>query len=329
MADRRTISRRTFLGAAAASLSLPRAFAAPSPRKAQIAITFDLEMSRHYPRRGLTEWDYQKGNLDDATKQYSVEAARIVKARGGLMHFFCVGRVLEQPDVDWLKEISAGGHAIGNHTYDHVYVLAKTAVETQFRFQRSPWLVEGKSAADAIRENIRITTEALKQRCGIETNGFRTPGGFATGLDGREDIQQMLLDLGFTWVSSKYPAHKAGEPMQEPGEDVYVDIVRGQSEAQPYVYPTGLIEIPMSPISDVGGFRTNYWKLDYFLKATRRSVEWAIETGSMFDLLCHPSCMVVEDPQFETVKLICDLVQQAGDRAEIVTLDTIAGRVRS
>jgi peptidoglycan/xylan/chitin deacetylase (PgdA/CDA1 family) len=328
MHHRRSISRRTLLSAAAASLCLPRAFAAPSPRKAQIAITFDLEMSRHYPRRGMLEWDFQKGNLDEPTKQYAVDAARIVRERGGVMHFFCVGRVLEQPDVEWLKEIAAAGHAIGNHTYDHVYVLAKTAVETQFRFQRSPWLVEGKSAADVIRENIRITTEALKQRCGIETNGFRTPGGFSTGLDGREDIQQMLLDLGFTWVSSKYPAHKAGEPMQEPGEEVYADIVRAQAEAQPYVYPTGLIEVPMSPISDVGGFRTNFWKREYFLKATRRSVEWAIETGNVFDLLCHPSCMVVEDPQFETIKLVCDLVQQAGDRAEVVTLDTISGRVR-
>jgi peptidoglycan/xylan/chitin deacetylase (PgdA/CDA1 family) len=300
--------------------------AAPAPRKAQIAITFDLEMSRHYPRRDMLEWDYQKGNLDEPTKQHSLEAARIVKERGGLMHFFCVGRVLEQPDVAWLKEIADSGHAIGNHTYDHVYVFAKTAVETQFRFQRAPWLVEGQSAADVIRENIRITTEALKQRCGIETSGFRTPGGFAAGLDGREDIQQLLLDQGFTWVSSKYPAHKAGEPMQPPGDDVYADIVRAQQEAQPYVYPTGLIEVPMSPISDVGGFRTNYWKRDYFLEATRRSVEWAIETGSIFDLLCHPSCMVVEDPEFETVKLICDLVQQSGDRAEIVTLDTIANR---
>jgi hypothetical protein len=114
--------------------------------------------------------------------------------------------------------------------------------------------------------------------------------------------------------------------MQPPGEDVYADIVRAQGEAQPYVYPTGLIEVPMSPISDVGGFRTNFWKLDYFLKATRQSVEWAIETGSMFDLLCHPSCMVVEDPDFATVKLICDLVQQAGDRAEIVTLESIANQ---
>ena len=148
-------------------------------------------------------------------------------------------------------------------------------------------------------------------------------------LNEREDLQQMLLDLGFTWISSKYPPHATGEPMQEPSEDVYADIVRAQAEAQPYVYPTGLIEIPMSPISDVGAFRTNYWKLDYFLHAVGLAVNWAIETGGVFDFLCHPSCMVVEDPEFETVKRICDLVNDAGDRAEVVGLDTIAESMTS
>jgi hypothetical protein len=38
--------------------------------------------------------------------------------------------------------------------------------------------------------------------------------------------------------------------------------------------------------------------------------------------------MYVEDPDFETVKLICKLVQQAGDQAEIVGLSEIAGCYR-
>ena len=38
--------------------------------------------------------------------------------------------------------------------------------------------------------------------------------------------QQMLLDLGFTWISSKYPAHLAGKPKEAPGEEVFADIVR-------------------------------------------------------------------------------------------------------
>ncbi len=56
--------------------------------KALIAITFDLEMSRNFPTRETTHWDYEKGNLNEDTKRYSVEAARRVKAAGGVNALF-------------------------------------------------------------------------------------------------------------------------------------------------------------------------------------------------------------------------------------------------
>ena len=65
----------------------------------------------------------------------------------------------------------------------------------------------------------------------------------------------LLLDLGFRWVSGKYPRHAMGEVGTEPGPSVYDAIVSAQAEAQPFVYPTGLVEIPMSPVSDVWAFR--------------------------------------------------------------------------
>jgi peptidoglycan/xylan/chitin deacetylase (PgdA/CDA1 family) len=330
-----TLSRRAFLGAAAisatAAFATRRAAAGADPHagKALIAITLDLEMSAQYPRRDMLEWNFQKGNLDDATKKYSVDAARVAREHGGLIHFFCVGRVLEQENIDWLTGLAADGHPIGNHTYDHVNLLAATPEETQFRFRRAPWLVRGQTVEQIIRENIRLTTAGLRERAGIEAAGFRTPGGFHNGLADRPDLQQMLLDLGFIWVSSKYPPHQTGQPKQEPSAEVYADIVAQQAAAQPFVYETGLIEIPMCPISDVGAFRTNYWKLDWFLKAIGMAVDRAIETGGVFDFLAHPSCLVVEDPRFETIKLICDKVRAAGDKATIVGLDTIAARVRA
>jgi peptidoglycan/xylan/chitin deacetylase (PgdA/CDA1 family) len=330
--DDSTTSRREFVaGAAAAAVTTGLGLAEVSDRfrapKARVAITLDLEMSAQYPRRDMTEWNFEKGNLDDATKQYAREAARVAKQRGGLIHFFCVGRVLEQPNVDWIKEISAEGHPIGNHTYDHVNVKATTAVDTQFRFQRAPWLVEGMSAHQVIERNIRLTTEAMKARLGIAPNGFRTPGGFGNGLEDRPEIQRLLLELGFRWVSSKYPPHESGKPKEPPGPDVYKSIVEAQAQSQPFRYESGLVEIPMSPISDVTAFRSNYWKLEYFLKAIRMAVDWAIATGGVFDLLAHPSCLVVEDPTFESIKLICDLVRDAGDKAAIVGLDTIGQSV--
>lgn len=327
------ISRRRFLASSAgAALALGSAAnslhgAPQAEKRALIAITLDLEMSAQYPRREITEWNYEKGNLDEPTKQYARQAARVAKERGGLIHFFCVGRVLEQPDVDWLREIAAEGHPIGNHTYDHVHVKATEPDLTQFRFQRAPWLVEGLSAREIIDRNIRLATAAMKSRLGIAPAGFRTPGGFSNGLEDRPDVQRLLHDAGFRWVSSKYPLHETGKPKERPGPEVFASIVKAQEQAQPLVYPSGLIEIPMSPISDVMAFRSNFWKLEYFLQAVRMGVEWAIETGSVYDFLAHPSCLVVEDPNFEAIKLICDLVQAAGDKAAIVGLDTIADRV--
>jgi hypothetical protein len=90
-------------------------------------------------------------------------------------------------------------------------------------------------------------------------------------------VQQLLADLAFSWVSSKYPAHAVGEASQEPTPAILDSIVKAQAAAQPFVYPKGLIEVPMSPISDIGAFRNGRWKLEWFLKAIRRRVEWAID----------------------------------------------------
>jgi hypothetical protein len=296
--------------------------------KALIAITLDLEMSRNFPTWEQTHWDYEKGNLNAETKQYTVEACRRVKARGGVIHCFAVGRVLEQENVDWLKEIMQAGHPVGNHTYDHVNVKAAKPEEIQFRFRRAPWLIQGKGVREVIQENIRLTSAALKARIGIEPSGFRTPGGFANGLADRTDVQQLLLDLGFPWVSSKYPAHPLGEPGKEPERAVFEGIVQAQQLAQPFLYPSGLVEIPMSPVSDITAFRAGRWKLEHFLKAIRLGVEWAIERGAVFDFLAHPSCLYVVDPEFQAIDLICDLVRKAGDRAALVGLDAIAQRAK-
>ncbi len=169
----------------------------------------------------------------------------------------------------------------------------------------------------------------MQSRLGIAPAGFRTPGGFAAGLTDREDLQKMLLDLGFTWVSSKYPGHKLqaareGETSAKPSSEIIESIAVATEEAQPFKYSSGLMEIPMSPISDIGAFRTGRWKLEWFLRAIHVGVEHVIERGGVFDFLGHPSCLYVTDPEFKTIDLICDLVERAGDKARLVTLDTIA-----
>jgi hypothetical protein len=103
--------------------------------------------------------------------------------------------------------------------------------------------------------------------------------------------------------------------------------VASLQHAQPFVYPSGLIEIPMSPLSDVTAFRSQRWKLKDFLTALERAVVRVIETGDVFDFLGHPSCLVVEDPNFDSIQLLCELVRGAKDRAELSDLNAVATRV--
>jgi peptidoglycan/xylan/chitin deacetylase (PgdA/CDA1 family) len=328
-------TRRHFLASTlgmslAAAGPAPALRAAPPAKQALIAITLDLEMSRNFPTWDQTHWDYEKGNLDAATKRYAVEAARRVKARGGVIHFFALGQTMEQEDVGWLREIVAQGHPVGNHTYDHVNVKATRREDIQFRFRRAPWLIEGKSVSEVIAGNIRLAELALKERIGIAPAGFRTPGGFSDGLEDRPDLQAMLLKMGYSWVSSKYPAHPiGGDPGKAPDDQTMAGILVAQDKAQPFVYPSGLVELPMSPISDVTAFRAGRWPLEAFLEAIRAAVARAIERRAVFCILGHPSCLGVVDPSFRTIALIGDLVRAAGDRAAIGDLETIARRMNS
>lgn len=326
----RLVSRRRFVQAVAAAaggftaggnaLGVPGRAQADS---ALIAISLDLEMSRNFPNWEDTHWDYEKGNLNAETKQYAVEAARRVKAVGGVIHFFLVGSALEQEDVSWLKEIAEMGHSIGNHSYDHVNLLAQTLDEVQPKFARAPWLVSKRSVGEVLRDNIHLTSAAMKSRLGLEASGFRTPGGYSDGLNNREDLQRMLLELGFRWVSSMYPKHPT-QPSSMPTTEVFEGILRAQQAAQPFVYPSGLVEIPMSPISDAFAFRISRWKLEEFLKATRMNLEWAIENRKVFDFLGHPAILYVKDPDFKTIDLICETVKASANRARIADLKTIA-----
>ncbi|HEY4307910.1 MAG TPA: polysaccharide deacetylase family protein [Pirellulales bacterium] len=336
------IGRRDFLCATAASLAAlaaartgrstepaAKALTAGEPQSALVAITLDLEMSRNFPNWEDTHWDYEKGNLNEETKAYTVEACRRVKAAGGVVHLFAVGRVCEQENLDWLRGLAADGHHIGNHTYDHVNVLARQPGEVQFRFKRAPWLTAGQSAEQTIADNIRLTTVALRERTGIKVDGFRTPGGFQKGLLDRPDLQKLLQAQGFDWVSSKYPAHPNSDPGVEPSEAILSGIVATQQDAQPFLYETGLCEIPMSPASDINAFRSGRWQLAWFIESVRRGLGWAIENRAVYDFLGHPSCLYVTDPQFQVIDCICQQVAAAKDTAKIVDLGTIARATRA
>ena len=296
--------------------------------KALVAITFDLEMSMHYPIWDQMEWNYEKGLLDKASIDYTVEAARRVKASGGRMHDFVVARVTEEEDVDWLQQLHAEGHHFGNHTYDHVYIRATKLEDIQPRFRRAPWLVYGKEPSQIIRENIELAERAVRTRLGFSLEGFRAPGGFAYGIETRPDVQLMLMSLGYDWVCTKYPKHPITPRGGKPTAEIIRGIVESQKAAQPFVYPSGLIEVPASPVTDVVTFRACGWSLADFKQIIRECLDWAIDNRAAFDFTCHPSVSNVVDPGFETLEMVLETIRKAGDRVAVVDLGTLAKRAK-
>ena len=64
----------------------------------------------------------------------------------------------------------------------------------------------------------------------------------------------------------------------------------------------------------------------WFLRAIRRGSSGRSKQRAVFDFLGHPSCLYVIDPEFKTIDLICDLVEQAGPRARFADLSEISDR---
>ena len=166
----------------------------------------------------------------------------------------------------------------------------------------------------------------MQTRLGIFPDGFRAPGGFSDGITQRPDIQLMLISLGYKWGSNRYPAHPVTKPGEEPTSEIILGIVKAQKAAQPFIYPSGLVEVPASPITDVVALRMCRWSLKSFQKAIRESLNWALENRMVFDFTCHPSVSGVVDPGFETLEMVLEIIQKAGDGAAIVDLGTIAQR---
>ncbi len=319
-------TRRTVLRAAAALTAGLCVRATAAQPRALIAIMLNLEMSRGFPTPEDTHWDFEKGNLDEPSKQYTVELARRVKTSGGgIVHGMLVGEVLEQPDITWIKQLLAEGHRFANHTWQHIDIFARDITKIQPRFTRSPELLKGKELLPFIRDNIVRTETEFTKRTGAKLIGFRSPSEGPAGLTDRPDLQQLLKELGYTFVVTKYPRTN----IKTPGEESFAALVKAQADAQPFVYPNGLLELPICPATDIHAIRSSKWPVDDFREATRRCVERAIATGTSFRFTGHPSCLNVVDPNFTVIDTICQTVAKAGDRAAIVGLDTIAEKVRS
>ena len=186
----------------------------------------------------------------------------------------------------------------------------RAAEDIQFRFKRSPWLIEGRTPREVIAANIGLAETAFRS----SGSASRRPdsgrrAGSTTGWPTDPTSRRCSGRRAIPGSAASTRAHPiVGTSGKAPDEKVLAGIIAAQRLAQPFAYPSGLVEVPMSPISDVTAFRSGRWPLEAFLQAIEAGVNWAIEHRAVFCFLAHPSCLGVVDPSFRTIDMICDRV---------------------
>jgi peptidoglycan/xylan/chitin deacetylase (PgdA/CDA1 family) len=275
-----------------------------------VSITYDVEMNTNFPD-WLSVWDDRKGKLDDATQAYILKLLDIVRPYGAKLQFYILGSSLESANVGFLDRIIAEGHSVGNHTYHHVNIRAQTVSELQTVYAEQPWRAGDRSPFQIIEDEIVQTGDALAIRYGKRPVGFRAPGGFEIGLNGALEIQTLLKDLGFPYVSTLYrteqlyPAPSAAERRALIEENV--------RSLQPFRYPNGLLELPMMGISDIDAFRVRHLSLSEWLDSAKAALCVARAEGLVLSLIMHPSVLAVRDPDGETLKLVLREIYGSGE----------------
>ncbi len=291
---------------------------------AALSLTFDVEMCTNFPYWGSV-WDHRKGAIDAETKRYVGKLAEIARETGVRFQWFVLGSSLEDPDVEYLKRLTADGHAVGSHTYHHVNVKAKGWDDLQAVYRSDPALrLRFSSPIAAIRNEIETTSALIRERLGAAPRSFRTPGGFAEGLADAPAVSDLLREHGFRCVSSHYrfplPATGAGDGAAR-AEALHWSI----THLQPYRYPNGLLEIPMMGLSDIGAFRTLDLERQEWIRLLEGGVDLAAERSLVFSVLMHPCVLACRDPHAASVRRL--LERAACRQLPVVTNDDLAGRV--
>ncbi|WP_435169262.1 polysaccharide deacetylase family protein [Paenibacillus glycanilyticus] len=134
--------------------------------------------------------------FDDGPSEKTKEVLAILKREGVKGTFFMLGKEVKQyPDI--ARQVVKEGHAIGNHTYDHVYK-------------------ELYSSFSAFAKQVMDTDDEIYKVTGIRTNLLRAPGGTFGNFD--QGYYDALAKAGYIvndWNVDSGDSTRVGVPAQE------------------------------------------------------------------------------------------------------------------
>jgi len=248
--------------------------------KCAVAIGYDVDMP------GDPDYLYVKdlgwrggchGHLNEDVIRYIKMLIQVAESYGARLQFFLQGNTLEDPGGLWI-EIAERGHAIDQHTYTHISLPHAPLERIESEVVRTKRLIEG---------NLKTVNI-----------GLRGPGGYKGGLQGRSDIQKILLKAGIKFVSTQDNLTNTLL-----SDDKIIETI---ADNQPYYYKTELLEIPFCGYQDREFFDPDCGPpregtLEEWIQYLKGAVDFAYDHGLTYSLVVHPSTEFKHDPEGKSI----------------------------
>lgn len=193
------------------------------------------------------QWSYMKTHGDAGWEQLpsylSIVVPRVLaflKERNLKITWFIVGQDAEKAvDRDVLKQITAEGHEVGNHSYHH-----------------EPWL--HLYTEEEIERELSRTEEAIEAVTGVRPTGFRGPGFSLSPT-----VLKVLASRGYQYDASTFPtflgplarayyfatAKGLSETEKQQRKQLFGKFSEGFRRLKPYTWATDagrILEIPVT-----------------------------------------------------------------------------------
>jgi peptidoglycan/xylan/chitin deacetylase (PgdA/CDA1 family) len=302
---------------------IPLKLRLPDGVRCAIALSYDLEMCAGYAPDGINH-----GRIMRSVQLYTLDLCRTAAEFGVSLHFFYVCNGLDGADPAYLHEITRSGHVIDSHTYSHQGVAVAT-----------PQLLD---------EELKKANRLLLEKLGITSTILRGPYGYKEGWKNLPaENRQVVLQNGFRYLSGEYSDVVYGQDwsfwVNSPERDL------------PYLYPEGLMEIPLQGWTDrmwfdmrpevdqsvVNSWRAKYghrplpagWEkapwtpagaLDEWIALHLAILDHCYEEGLLYVPTWHPYTHYIHDPHNKTLRA---LLQRAAEKKEKVWVCTLRDAV--
>ena len=302
----------------------------PSNVRCAVAITYDTDMAGGYSPDGVCHGRTARFLMD-----YIEVLCETAEEFGVSLQFFQIANGLEVKDVvSHLKKIISRGHYVDCHTYNHINLAY--------------------SSPEEIDRDLSLANQLFERELGFRSNVLRGPGGYRHG-DLKIENQLIILKNGYRWVSGEFDYELLKKNISKSQDYEY--IVSAPSRNRPFIYPTGLIEIPIQgwtdrtwfdsymlsdPQSYVDwrrkfghqpvdkGWRCPWTKpeaLDMWIRINLDCLDYAYNNGLLWVVCWHPYSHYIHDPENKMLPAFLEAASRKAGRVWICTLRDVVNQM--